>query len=248
MATPRVVHLYTAFVDEHAAADALDRCASLLSPDERARRDRFYFEYSRREYTFAHALARLALSRHARGIAPREWTFVDGAHGRPEIAGPATAPPLAFNLSHTDGLVACIVADGAEIGVDVENAERRWSGVTLTDRYFAPSESAALRLLPVEQQRDHFFRYWTLKESYIKARGLGLALPLDAFWFSLEPEIRIAFAPSLPDLAERWRFVQRRATARHWLAVAVGEAPGAPAPRIIDGPALLGALHEIGGV
>ena len=53
------------------------------------------------------------------------------------------------------------------------------------DRYFSPTEVAALGALPEAARPDRFFDYWTLKESYIKARGLGLQLPLDQFSFHL---------------------------------------------------------------
>src|SRR5262245_60905547 len=195
-------HLFTVRLDD--ARDRLAAWRDLLTDEERERGDRYVFERNRDEHVAAHALVRLALSRFAAGVDPRDWRFVVGERGKPEIAAPAS--PLRFNLSHTDGLVACVVAEGVDVGVDVENTARRSDTVAIADRYFAPAEVAALRSLPAGAQRDRFYEYWTLKESYMKARGLGLALPLGKFWFTLAPPAppRIDIAPPIVDRPERW--------------------------------------------
>ncbi len=80
-----------------------------------------------------------------------------------------------------------------------------------------------LRALPEADQPVVFFDYWTLKEAYIKARGLGLALPLGQFTF-LRPPGRapeIAFAPELHDDPASWQFAQFWPTPDHRMAVAV---------------------------
>ena len=231
-------------------AAVLARADALLSRGERLRRDRFMFERNRREFLLTHALLRLALSRHAPAVGPREWTFREGPHGRPEIDGPTRAPRLAFNISHTEGLGACLVADEGEVGVDVEAVDRPRDPVRarnlagIAENFFAPYEIGALRALPELEHRARFFTYWTLKEAYIKARGLGLALPLDRFWFELQGErgalptgIRIDIAPELHDDAARWVFTLRAPSARHLLATALAGPPSA-AP-IVVGPPLL---------
>ncbi len=124
------------------------------------------------------------LSRYA-DVAPRDWPFRIDEHGRPELAArPAGTPDLRFNVSHTNGLVACAVTVGREVGVDVEHTGRRLVH-DVAERFFSPREVADLRACPAADQPVVFFDYWTLKESYIKARGLGLALPLRQFSFLL---------------------------------------------------------------
>jgi hypothetical protein len=86
------VHLYAAMLDEIDDAESRSHCASLLSAEERARCDRFVFERNRREFLYAHALVRLALSSRAPQVAPDQWCFAVGTHGKPTIAGPANAP------------------------------------------------------------------------------------------------------------------------------------------------------------
>jgi len=87
-----------------------------------------------------------------------------------------------------------------------------------------------LRSLPPQRQLRRFFQYWTLKESYIKARGLGLAIPLDQFSFDLRTErhVTLATAASLEDPADRWRFWQLQVAAANMIAVC--------AQRLADGP------------
>ncbi len=116
-----------------------------------------------------------------------------------------------------------MVAKDLEIGVDVEDTERKSETVGVADRFFSPREVAALHALPEAAQRGRFFDYWTLKEAYIKARGMGLAIPLDQFSFLLDgaPPIRIAFDPRLGDDAATWQFERFTLTARHRTAVAI---------------------------
>jgi 4'-phosphopantetheinyl transferase len=210
---------------ETANADALARlpaCRPLLSPDEADRMARFVFDRDRRAFLLTRALVRTMLSRYA-PVRPSEWKFIANAHGRPEILDrPVGVPDLRFNISHTDGLIACAVTIGREVGVDVENITRPLHH-DVAGRYFAPQEVNDLRRLPHAEQARVFFDYWTLKESYIKARGFGLALPLGDFAFTLNPPHppTIAFEPSLDDDPATWQFMQAWITPAHRFALAV---------------------------
>ena len=207
------------------SADALARMddyRALLSEDEQARMARLVFDRDRRAFLLTRALVRTTLSRYA-PVAPAEWRFLTNAHGRPEILSrsPGT-PDLRFNVSHTDGLIACAVTIGREVGVDIEHLDRQLTH-DVAGRFFAPAEVTALHRLPEPEQRRVFFDYWTLKEAYIKARGFGLALPLGEFAFMLNPPQppAIAFDPSLDDDPATWQFLQAWPTPHHRLALAV---------------------------
>src|SRR6266852_33298 len=164
-----------------------------LSQDERARFQRFHFDQDRLAFLVAHGLVRMALSRHA-AVAPAEWTFSADSYGKPSIATPAST--LSFSLSHTRRLVACAVARGRPVGVDVEDASRP-APLEVAERYFVPGERRDIFAADADQRTRRFFEYWTLKEAYVKAGGLGLSLPLDRFEFRRDAEgsWRIAFAP-----------------------------------------------------
>jgi 4'-phosphopantetheinyl transferase len=220
MVLPREeVHLWCADPEQLVPTDRAAQARSLLTADEIERLESHRFERDRRIYLATHALVRSALS-HYQEVAPHEWRFSTNAQGRPRIAGDS---PLRFNLSNTQGLVVCAVADEVEIGVDVEHLSRS-PPLEVAKSYFAAAELSALEALPPEERGRRFFEYWTLKESYIKARGLGLSLALDRFCFVLEPDRppRIEIDPALGDDGARWQFVQCAPTDDHLVSVCVG--------------------------
>src|SRR5262249_33539026 len=151
------------------------------------------------------------------------WVFAANAHGKPEIAGPKGMLPLSFNLSHTRGLAVVAVTLSSEIGVDVENVQRREVGLELAERYFAAEEGVYLGRLAAAERKSAFFDYWTLKEAYLKARGLGLSLPLDAFNFSLAEgqSPQVSFSPPIVDGRTDWQFVQLVLPPCYKVAVAI---------------------------
>ena len=218
-----VVHVWTTRQDDPAVITRLPSYESVLTDDERRRASRFAQDADRVRFVIGRTLARTMLSQHAR-VPPREWAIEIDAHGRPELRRrPLHVPDLRFNLSHTPGLIACAVTCGREVGLDVEFINRRLVYDTIPERFFSTREVADLRALPPEDQPAVFFDYWTLKESYIKARGLGLALPLGQFTFRLRRDAppTIEFDPELEDDPATWQFAQFWPTSIHRMAVAV---------------------------
>ena len=216
------VHIDLVHTANPDALARLDAYLALMSADEHARMGRFIFDRDRRAFLMTRALVRTTLSRYA-AVAPAAWQFIANAHGRPEILDrPAGVPDLRFNISHTDGLIACAVTIGREVGVDVECIRRHLTH-DVAGRFFAPDEVTDLRRLPEDEQARVFFDYWTLKEAYIKARGFGLALPLADFAFKLNPPHppTIAFEPALEDDPATWQFLQGWPTPHHRLGLAV---------------------------
>lgn len=220
------------------AADALvflhvpdvggDRDAAVVEPwlseSERARRDRIQHPRALAEFLAGRRLIRHALS-HLLGIAPASLRLVENQYGALALDPGAHPGPWHFNLSHTDHLLALAIARHP-IGVDVEHVHRPGRTVELADRFFAPAEIAALLALPEHLRRDRFFDLWTLKEAYIKARGMGLAIPLADFAFTLDEgldagSIRITVAPSVADAPDaHWRFYLTSVGVAHRLALA----------------------------
>ena len=197
-------HLWCAYpgdlLDENRARD----CACLLSADERERMQSFRFERHRREYLAAHVLTRIALSQH-HPIAPEAWAFRANNYGKP-VAVPGYG--LEFSLSHAPGLVVCLIGHGGEVGVDTEPEERAATILEVAATVFSPAEMAQLEGLGDKDKSNRALSLWTLKEAYVKARGIGLSLPLQRFSLPFGgPEgIRLELDPSLGDDPERWRF------------------------------------------
>ncbi len=199
-------HLWWAFPDRIHDPELLERQLATLSAEERKRQRRPVSERDRKQFLVSHALVRHALSRYA-PVPPGEWQFELNPYGRPSIREPAAWRSLRFNLSHTEGRAVVAVAWEMDIGVDVESTALERDLGEIAERFFSPLEIAQLRSWP-----EAFFDFWTLKEAYIKARGMGLSIPLDSFSIVLgdTEEPRILFHQGRPDCAGRWRFALRR--------------------------------------
>ena len=189
----------------------------LLRPDERLHRARFRFEKDRDLFTAARVLLRTTLSRYA-AAEPGSWRFVAGAYGKPRLDA-AFASDLRFNVSHTRGLVACAVARELEVGIDVEDLERRQEEMPIARHTFAPSEVEVLERADPARRRETFFSFWTLKEAYVKARGAGLTIPLREFAFTLDP-LAVELPASWGEDPRRWQFARWSPTPRHVMALA----------------------------
>jgi len=229
----RTIDLWCTYISEIGDESLWLRYDALLGADERARQARFRFAKDQRRYLVTRALVRTVLSRYA-AVRPEEWTFSAGAHGRPAIAGPGAATALEFNISHSADLVMLGVTSRRTLGIDVESFETRDADISGLDRYFAAEESASLLSLAPHERRRRFFELWTLKESYIKARGMGLAIALDAFRFELTGEggLTLHMRAGLGDSPQHWRLWLLAPRAGYLAAVCA--ARGAEvAPRII---------------
>jgi len=180
----------------------------LLPDEERSGEHRFVFARDRRRYVVTRALIRMVLSRYSR-IPPTAWRFTANDYGRPEIANDGAAErDLSFNISHTSDLILIGVTRRGPLGVDIEASRRTVAPIEVADRFFSTDEVSALKAVPLSAQHDRFFEYWTLKESYIKARGMGLSIPLDSFAFDLSstPRIKVSFSGQNTDTPANWHF------------------------------------------
>ncbi|MEH0020458.1 MAG: 4'-phosphopantetheinyl transferase superfamily protein [Desulfobacter sp.] len=199
---------------------------SVLSPEEIRKVDRYRFEKDRKLSLVARALLRYLLSEYT-GRDPASFAFVTNAYGKPALAPGQPVPDLRFNLSHSSGAVACGLALGRDIGVDVESPDRKID-TGISDRFFSPHEAGQVSSCPESERHRRFFDIWTLKEAYIKARGKGLSIPLDSFSFDLDrPEISIRFhgEPGSDEAEDSdssgWRFFRWRPDAGLTLAACV---------------------------
>jgi 4'-phosphopantetheinyl transferase len=227
----RQIHLWLAFGDDINDRALLDSYRAVMNDDERARELRLRFEKDRKSFIITRALVRTVLSRYA-AVEPAAWQFGTNAYGRPEILNTiALNAGLNFNVAHTHGMIVLAVGVHRALGVDAEHMTQRRVSRAIADRYFATEEVAALASVPRNRQRNRFFEYWTLKESYIKARGMGLSIPLDqfSFHFPRDRAVEIRIDARLGDDPKRWQFWQFRPTADHVVAVCVERRAVTPA-------------------
>lgn len=167
-----------------ACSDSLPRYCALLSPAEIVRADRFVFPRDRQRFIVSRATLRLLLGRYLR-IDPHFVRIDEGPRGKPFAAGSDLGFELKFNLSHSQGLAVFAFARQKEVGIDVEKVRSDFASQEIAQRYFSPEEIRKLAALAPERYTLGFFRCWTRKEAYIKARGQGLQIPLDSFSVSL---------------------------------------------------------------
>ena len=194
--------------------------ASLLTTKEQQHHDALRFDHGRRQYLITRALVRWVLSINS-GAPPQDFVFATNRWGKPTISKP-DGIALAFNVSHTRGLVTCAVALADALGVDVELPSDRGRTFEIAQRFFSAAEIEALRSLPPEVRDDRFFDYWTLKEAYVKARGMGLSLPFDQCTIDLSDPSNpaVAVAPEFDD-GYGWQFQLATLSTGHRLAAAV---------------------------
>jgi 4'-phosphopantetheinyl transferase len=217
------VHLYFSYPEEIRDPELLHQYQSLLNDDERSQMYRMSYERHRHQYLVTRVLIRTCLSAYLQ-VEPADWRFNKNGYGKPGISHPKSILPIRFNLSHTNGMIMCGITRDCEIGVDVEDAQRTTrAAFDSLSRYFSSREIEDLGKLPPDQQRQRFFDYWTLKESYIKARGMGLAIPLDKFSFQFKANSLDGFSvhPDLNDDASNWQFWRIPMIDRYKIAVAV---------------------------
>ncbi len=177
----------------------------LLSDDELARAQRFHFDRNRNEYILARGALRSLVGRYL-DLPPRDVRFAYEEHGKPILVADRPTLPVCFNVSHTAGLVAIAFTLDRRVGVDVEAIRTNLEVAALAERFFSVAERSTLRGYSATELYEGFFRCWTRKEAYIKARGEGLSHPLAQFDVSIDREIEQSLIATRPDVVEasRW--------------------------------------------
>lgn len=198
------VHLWR--VSLHASPAQVAGWQALLSPDERERAARFYFERDRRRYTVARSVLRRLLGAYLRRD-PSAVRFVYADKGKPSLDPASGWPDISFNLSHAGDVAVVALCTQGRIGVDIEQHRPLDDLPGLARTVFSPQELRDLNELPSVQRQRAFYDCWTRKEAFIKAIGDGLSYPLAQFDVTLRPDapaqlLRVA---DEPDAQARWQ-------------------------------------------
>lgn len=152
-----------------------DLFLSSVSEERRAQASRFIHLADAYRSVLGEVLTRVKLSKLT-GLGHGEITFTRNKYGKPALTHDAD---VQFNVSHSGDWIALIAGGKDEIGVDVEKIAP--IDLQIAERFFSPQENTYLAAQPADQQLNTFYRLWTLKESYIKAIGMGLSMPLSSF-------------------------------------------------------------------
>jgi 4'-phosphopantetheinyl transferase len=182
--------------EEPALASTLLAC---LSGEERVRASRFRTTVHRLRYIVAHGALRHILSLHV-GVRPAQVSLATTATGKPFVPG----SPLAFNLSHSEGLAICAVTPEGELGADVECIRPIDDADSLVERFFAADERRQYQAIEPRDRVATFYSIWTRKEAFVKATGAGLNRELQSFEVEASLEATQPRLTSLSDPAGRW--------------------------------------------
>ena len=203
------VHVWRAPLD--APASRVRALKPLLSTDERQRAARYGFARDRRRFVVARATLRLLLGRYL-NLAPVRVRLSYGAHGKPALDASQRETDLRFNVTHSEDLALYAFARGRDVGVDLEWVRPLADAQPIAEAFFSARERAALLELAPHQRQQAFYACWTRKEAYLKARGDGLAVPLDQFDVSLAPDEPARLLGVQGDRRERTRWSLRELT------------------------------------
>jgi 4'-phosphopantetheinyl transferase len=214
------VHVWRATLDQ--TPSQIQGFLHNLAADEKWRAERFYFERDREYFIVARGVLRAILGGYL-NRAPECLSFCYSPHGKPALAVESDADAIRFSVSHSHGVALYAVTRGREVGIDLERIRFDLEVAEIAERYFSRREVAMLRTLPTEAQRQAFFRCWTRKEAYLKARGEGLSLPLDQFDVSLAAGEPAAVLGTQQDPSEvsRWSLQELTAAPGYVAALAV---------------------------
>lgn len=191
------VHVWRVALDPPTAR--IEELKETLSTDESRRASRFHLEAHRGHYIVARGVLRALLSRYL-DRPPEALRFIYGEHGKPAL----DEGSLHFNVSHSRALALYALARERQVGVDIEYMRKKVAREQIAERFFAPQEVAALQATAAELQEAAFFKCWTRKEAYLKARGDGISLPLDSFVVALGEEAALLRYEGDPGEVARW--------------------------------------------
>lgn len=192
----------------------------LLKQDEKERANRFRFERDRVRSIVTRACLRLLLSSFV-SCAAADIRLVCNRYGKPKIAEPSWAAATHFNVSHSGDFAAIAITRTGPIGVDIEQVKPDLVSKQLAGTVLDESEISWLAQHSPEQRNGAFYRLWTIKESVLKAVGLG---------FSLDP--RRLHSMITPENIEVWLDASR---SRAWRVVEPAAPEGYRAAVAFDG-------------
>ncbi len=180
------VHIWKININNK-ALDVSHLYSNVLSVDERRRAGRLRSENDKRRFVISRGLLRENLGNYM-GAAPAEIVFTYNDHGKPDIKSEHNPKNIKFNVSHSRNLAIYAICLEREIGVDLEYIRDVSSADKIINRFFTNEEKDYFNSLPEYRKKMAFFRLWTRKEAYSKAKGMGIGLPLKEFDFNLIPD------------------------------------------------------------
>jgi 4'-phosphopantetheinyl transferase len=194
-----VVHVWRIRLGQSRAL--ADRFCGWLDEAERQKAGRFHFDRDAVSFVLTRAHLRMLLG-STLGLDPRTVRFEYGPAGKPLLP---PADGLWFNVSHS-GKFAVLAMARHRVGIDVERM--RPIDLAVAKHYFSAAECRAILALPPGERQAAFFRCWSRKEAYLKARGDGIGFGLDRFEVTVDSQGApgLVWVDGEPHEPGRWQF------------------------------------------
>jgi phosphopantetheinyl transferase len=146
----------------------------VLSHEEKMRASRIRSVIHKRRFVISHGRLRCTLSEYT-SQAPETIQILTTKQGKPYLDPARNPEDIQFSLSHSKDIAVVAVCRKGRIGVDVEFHEVSRPFMEIAGRYFYTDEVRFLEQLNAPKRRQAFYRIWTMKESWLKATGEGIA-------------------------------------------------------------------------
>ncbi len=168
------------------------------------------------QFILSRTLLRTALH-DITSVPPNNWVIETTEFGKPYISAPVDYTNVTFSSSHSNGLISCALTARRSVGIDVEFVNVKTDIEPIAKRLFTREEYQDIVVRPISERTDAFYKYWTLKEAYAKARGDGMLLNLDVS-FVIDP--RAEFRYPVSDSSAHWYFKRIEVTPSHMVTLA----------------------------
>jgi 4'-phosphopantetheinyl transferase len=212
------VHVWSASLE--LGSESLGELERTLSADELQRAARFHFERDRKNFVGRRGILRNILATYL-GTKPSALRLAYNDFGKPCLEGSREARSLSFNPSRSGVLMLVGVALDRPVGIDIEYIDSSVSSNEVAKRFFSMNEIAILEALPQSLRLREFFNFWARKEAYIKARGMGLSIPLDSFDVSpIQGEAAVVLGTGDSSDGSNWKIENLNIDSRYAAAVA----------------------------
>lgn len=195
--------LHVWFIKLHEISKSINYLKALLTEDEILKASKFRFQKDKNCSVISRGALRLLSGKYL-NTNPKTITFKYGDYGKPDYN---IETELKFNVSHSGNLAVIGFVLNNEIGIDIEQLKYDFEVMDIVDNYFSQHEIETLKKLPIEEQIKGFYRCWTRKESFIKAKAKGLSFPLDSFSVDIKSDKKTELLETKWDKIEKdlWR-------------------------------------------
>ena len=218
--------LYIWCASLNASPDELSRFSSLLSPDEKTRAEKFYFERDANRYIVGRGILRLLVGAYL-GMEASRIEFTYGPHGKPAVEAIFQNKILQFNLSHSNDQAVYIFGWDRSVGIDIEHIRPMQDADDFAEQFYSARERDLINSLSGDEKWTAFFKIWTCKEAFLKANGSGLTVPLDHTEIHLQSDgsVTLTFTDEVAGQAAPWHIETFEPVVDYQAAIAVAGHP-----------------------